>query len=87
MLWYLTAYLAWKLIDQPSFAGVIDTFELKQLEKIKVQTRQSQSGLYIAVVQLYDRGRNLSRVGTSQDRDEMVAEWLASSNAVRQIIF
>ena len=28
-----------------------------------------------------------SRAGASQDRDEVVAEWLAFSNAVRQITF
>ncbi|HIB86683.1 TPA: hypothetical protein EYN09_21895 [Candidatus Poribacteria bacterium] len=71
----------------PTFAGAIDIFELKQLEKIKVETQQSQGGLYIAIVQLYDRGRDLSRAGASQDRDEVVAEWLAFSNAVRQITF
>ena len=36
----------------PTFAGDIDIFELKQLEKIKVETRQSQGGLYIATVPL-----------------------------------
>ena len=62
-------------------------FELKQLEKVKVEIQQSQDGLYVAIVQLYDRGRDLSRAGASQDRDEVVAEWLAFSNAVRQITF
>ena len=71
----------------PTFAGAIDIFELKQLEKVKVETQQSQGGLYVAIVQLYDRGRDLSRAGASQDRDEVVAEWLAFSNAVRQITF
>ena len=71
----------------PTFSGAIDIFELKQLEKIKVETQQSQDGLYVAIVQLYDRGRDLSRAGASQDKDEVIAEWLAFSNAVRQIIF
>ena len=71
----------------PTFAGAIDIFELRQLKKVKVETQQSQGGLYVAIVQLYDRGRDLSRAGASQDRDEVVAEWLAFSNAVRQITF
>ena len=71
----------------PTFAGAIDIFELKQLEKIKVETQQSQEGLYIAIVQLYDKRNDLSRAGASQDRGEVVAEWLAFSNAVRQITF
>ena len=70
-----------------TFAGVIDIFELNQLEKIKVETQQSQGGLYVEIVQLYDRGRDLSRADASQDRDEVVVEWLAFSNAVRQITF
>ena len=71
----------------PTFAGSLDIFELNQLEKIKVETQQNQDGLYAAIVQLYDRGRDLSRAGASQDRDEVIAEWLAFSNAVRQITF
>ena len=71
----------------PTFAGAIDIFELRQLKKVKVETQQSQGGLYVAIVQLYDRGRDLSRAGASQDRDEVVAEWLVFSNAVRQITF
>ena len=71
----------------PTFAGSLDIFELRQLEKIKVETQQSQSGQYVAIVELYDRGRDLSRAGASQDRDEVIAEWLAFSNAVRQITF
>jgi hypothetical protein len=71
----------------PTFAGSLDIFELKQLEKIKVETKQSQGGQYVAIVQLYDRARDLSRAGASQDRDEVVAEWLAFSNAVRQVTF
>jgi hypothetical protein len=71
----------------PTFAGAIDIFELKQLEKVKVETQQSQGGLYVAIVQLYDKRNDLSRAGASQDRDEVVAEWLAFSNAVRQITF
>ena len=34
----------------PTFAGAIDIFELKQREKIKVETKQSQGGLYVAIV-------------------------------------
>ena len=34
----------------PTFAGTIDIFELKQREKIKVETKQSQGGLYVAIV-------------------------------------
>ena len=34
----------------PTFAGAIDIFELKQLEKVKVETQQSQGGLYVAIV-------------------------------------
>ena len=71
----------------PTFAGALDIFELKQLEKIKVETQQSQDGQYIAIVQLYDKRNDISRAGASQDRDEVVAEWLAFSNAVRQITF
>ena len=71
----------------PTFAGSLDIFQLRKLEKIKVKTHQSQGGLYVAIVQLYDRGRDLSRAGASQDKDEVIAEWLAFSNAVRQIIF
>ena len=69
----------------PTFAGAIDIFRLKQLEKINVD-QQSQSELYVAIVQLYDQGKDLS-AGASQDRDEVVAEWLAFSNAVRKITF
>ena len=71
----------------PTFAGALDIFELKQLKKIKVETKQRRNGNYTSIVQLYDRGRDLSRAGASQDRDEVVAEWLAFSNAVRQITF
>ena len=71
----------------PTFAGALDIFELKQLEKVKVETQQSQEGLYIAIVQLYDKRRDLSRAGASQDKDEVIAEWLAFSNAIRQITF
>ena len=71
----------------PTFAGALDIFEIRKLEKIKVETKQSQDGQYVAIVQLYDRGRDLSRAGASQDKDEVIAEWLAFSNAVRQIIF
>ncbi|HIN75892.1 MAG TPA: hypothetical protein EYM96_06870 [Rhodospirillales bacterium] len=34
----------------PTFAGALDIFELKQLEKIKVETQQSQDGLYASFV-------------------------------------
>ena len=34
----------------PTFAGALDIFELKQLEKVKVETQQSQGGLYVAIV-------------------------------------
>ena len=34
----------------PTFAGAIDIFELKHLEKVKVETQQSQGGLYVAIV-------------------------------------
>ena len=71
----------------PTFAGSLDIFELTQLEKIKVETKQSQGGQYVAIVQLYDKRNDLSRAGASQDRDQVVAEWLAFSNAVRQITF
>ena len=71
----------------PTFAGALDIFEIRKLEKIKVETKQSQDGQYVAIVQLYDRGRDLSRAGASQDKDEVIAEWLAFSNAVRQITF
>ena len=71
----------------PTFAGAVDIFELNQLEKVKVETQQRQGGLYVAIVQLYDKRNDLSRAGASQDRDEVVAEWLAFSNAVRQITF
>ena len=55
--------------------------------KIKVETKQRRNGNFTSIVQLYDRGRDVSRAGASQDRDEVVAEWLAFSNAVRQITF
>ena len=42
----------------PTFADAIDIFEPKQLEKIKVDIRQSQSGLYMTVVQLCDTKRD-----------------------------
>ena len=71
----------------PTFAGAIDIFELEQLEKIKVETQQSQGGLYVAIMQLYDKRNDISRAGASQDRDEVIAEWLAFSNAVWQIAF
>ena len=71
----------------PTFAGALDIFQLRKLEKIKVETKQSQDGQYVAIVQLYDKHNDLSRAGASQDRDEVVAEWLAFSNAVRQITF
>ena len=80
-------YAAIVSVDLLLAAGAIDICELKQLEKIKVETQQSQEGLYIAIVQLYDKRNDLSRAGASQDRDEVVAEWLAFSNAVRQITF
>ena len=44
----------------PTFAGAIDIFELKQLEKVKVETQQSQGGLYVAIVQLYDKHNAIS---------------------------
>ena len=66
----------------PTFAGAIDIFELKQLKKVKVETQQSQGGLYVAIVQLYDRGRYLSCAGVSQDRDEVVAEGRALSTSI-----
>ena len=72
------------LYHAPFFAGALDIFELKQLEKIKVETQQSRGGLYVAIEQLYDRGRDLSRAAASH---EVIAEWLAFSNAVRQITF
>ena len=59
----------------PTFAGALDIFQLRKLEKIKVETKQSQDGQYVAIVQLYDRHNDLSRAGASQDRDEVVAEW------------
>jgi len=34
----------------PTFAGAIDSFELKQLEKVKVETQQSQGGLSVVLV-------------------------------------
>ncbi|MEC9257831.1 MAG: hypothetical protein VX541_05005 [Candidatus Poribacteria bacterium] len=34
----------------PTFAGVIDIFELKRREKIKLEIKQSQGGLYVAIV-------------------------------------
>ena len=71
----------------PTFAGALDIFELKQLEKVKVETQQSQGGLYVAIVQLYDKRNDISRAGASQDKDEVIAEGLAFSNAVRQITF
>ena len=71
----------------PTFAGALDIFELKQLKKIKVETKQRRNGNYTSIVQLYDRRRNISRAGASQDREQSVAEWLAFSNAVRQITF
>ena len=71
----------------PTFAGALDIFQLRKLEKIKVETKQSQDGQYVAIVQLYDKHNDLSRAGASQDRDEVIAEWLAFSNAVRQITF
>ena len=61
----------------PTFAGALDIFELKQLRKIKVETKQRRNGNFTSIVQLYDRGRDVSRAGASQDRDEVVAEWLA----------
>ena len=71
----------------PTFAGALDIFQLRKLEKIKVETKQRRNGNFTSIVQLYDRGRDVSRAGASQDRDEVVAEWLAFSNAVRQITF
>ena len=71
----------------PTFAGALDIFELKQLRKIKVETKQRRNGNFTSIVQLYDRGRDISRAGASQDRDQSIAEWLAFSNAVRQITF
>ena len=52
----------------PTFAGAIDIFELKQLEKVKVETQQSQGGLYVAIVQLYDKRNDLSRCISRQRR-------------------
>ena len=71
----------------PTFAGALDFFELKQLKKTKVETKQRHNDNFTSIVQLYDRGRDISRAGASQDRDQSVAEWLAFSNAVRQITF
>ena len=71
----------------PTFAGALDIFQLRKLEKIKVETKQRRNGNFTSIVQLYDRGRDVSRAGASQDRDQSVAEWLACSNAVRQITF
>ena len=71
----------------PTFAGALDIFQLRKLEKIKVETKQRRNGDFTSIVQLYDRGRDVSRAGASQDRDQAVAEWLAFSNAVRQVTF
>ena len=71
----------------PTFAGALDIFQLRKLEKIKVETKQRRNGNFTSIVQLYDRGRDVSRAGASQDRDQAVAEWLAFSNAVRQVTF
>ena len=71
----------------PTFAGALDIFQLRKLEKIKVETKQRRNGDFTSIVQLYDRRRNISRAGASQGRDQAVAEWLAFSNAVRQITF
>ena len=71
----------------PTFAGALDIFQLRELEKIKVETKQRRNGNFTSIVQLYDRGRDVSRAGASQDRDQAVAEWLAFGNAVRQITF
>ena len=71
----------------PTFAGALDIFQLRKLEKIKVETKQRRNGNFTSIVQLYDRRRNISRAGANQDRDQSVAEWLAFSNAVRQITF
>ena len=71
----------------PTFAGALDIFQLRKLEKIKVETKQRRNGNFTSIVQLYDRRRNISRAGASQDRDQSVAEWLAFSSAVRQITF
>ena len=46
----------------PTFAGAIDIFELKRREKIKLEIKQSQGGLYVAIVQLYDRGSSVEQV-------------------------
>jgi len=35
-----------------TIAGSLDIFELKQLKKIKVEPKQSRSGLYVTIVQL-----------------------------------
>ena len=52
-----------------------------------VDTNQRRNGNFTSIVQLYDRIRNNSRADASQDRDQAVAEWLAFSNAVRQVTF
>ena len=49
----------------PTFAGALDIFQLKELEKIKVETKQRRNGDFTSIVQLYDRRRNISRAGAS----------------------
>ena len=46
----------------PTFAGAIDIFELKQLEKIKVETQQSQGGLYVAISCMTEVGISVEQV-------------------------
>ena len=46
----------------PTFAGAIDIFELKQLEKIKVETQQSQGGLYVAISSMTEVGISVEQV-------------------------
>ena len=52
----------------PTFAGALDIFELKQLEKVKVETQQSQGGLYVAIVQLYDKRNDIKTRCISRQR-------------------
>ena len=38
----------------PTFAGALDIFQLRKLEKIKVETKQRRNGNFTSIVQLYE---------------------------------
>ena len=70
----------------PTFAGALDIFQLKK-RRSRWRPNSAVTATSPLLCSCMTGARNISRAGASQDRDQAVAEWLAFSNAVRQITF